>query len=39
MPKMSPKQLVITAVVNLPTIKPNIEAYTPQNSESGGYVV
>jgi hypothetical protein len=25
--------------VNLPTIKPNIEAYTPRNSESGSYIV
>jgi len=25
--------------VNLPTLKPNIEAYAPQNSESGSYVV
>jgi hypothetical protein len=25
--------------VNSPTIKPNIEAYAPRNSESGGYVV
>jgi hypothetical protein len=26
-------------VVDLPTIKPNIEAYAPRNSESGSYVV
>jgi hypothetical protein len=28
-----------TGVVDSPTIKPNIEAYAPRNSESGGYVV
>jgi hypothetical protein len=28
-----------TTAVDLPTIKPNIEAYAPRNSESGGYVV
>jgi hypothetical protein len=27
------------SVVDSPTIKPNIEAYAPRNSESGGYIV
>jgi hypothetical protein len=37
--KSSQREVESQNGVDSPTIKPNIEAYVPQNSESGSYVV